>query len=618
MSRICASPSQLVSRHFYEDFIAPADTIIGNGVAIAWWRKMLKGSATIEDLHRSWSFSTSIKHIAFAGKYFNLIALAALTAKLTIIDSSLMQKAFSTYIGMDKPVNVTNIIGYVNESMPITSTPEFGRSHLVGMSKALNLEMQAWSQQGSVYDSLFRNCEGTCYLDMPAAGFEIDCSDPIVTEIDNGRTTTQALSLNLDLLGFKDGSQSIGTTPLTGDLAFISGESGSGENVFLTANNTAAVNRAQAYVDANYSAPLFSIHFTQELHAPDNVGLDGSDYSYIALDMMFTSAQDVTSTGPGSPVCPGSATRQSCKLRPAVVSYPLQITNYTGAHALNGVRLGTPQKQGGNDSHVILNEQPYDIALKQQGGFKILRYEGLKGLPEDSVARLGGLQLAFETYLGGNASIYFGGAVNYIPDIKGGVYKYVLNADDVESNCGYRFMNPLEPGNQTESLTQSVVSSINEIMLLANIGIPALWNSSFAPQAAATSFDATMYRDTVHYSTNKHYMIGAVVANFICILCVLPSYWGFWQLGRKVALSPFEIAAAFRSPMVNSGGTIDDILRENGSQPVQFGRIVTGDAAGQLGVAEPEYVERAHPAIGSAKAEINATVTGVFRKGATQ
>jgi hypothetical protein len=579
---------------------------------------MLKGSATIEDLHRSWSFSTSIKNIAFAGKYFNIIALAALTTKLTIIDSSLMQKAFSTYVGTDVPVNVTNIVGPINETMPITSTSAFGRSFQVGMSKALNLEMQAWSQQGSVYQSPFQNCEGTCYLKVPAAGFEIDCSPPVVTEIDNGRTTRNALSLMLDARGIEDGSRPVGITALTGDLAFISGKNGSGEDTYLTANDTASLARAQAYNEANGTAPLFNIHFTREFLGLDSPGSDGTDYSYIAMDMTFTNARDMDQTSGSSAICPGQATRQSCRLRPAVVSYPLQITNYEGAHSLNGIRLGTPQKQGDNSSHVVLKQEPYDYNLKQQGGFKVLRHEDINTSFEDSVRRLGGLQLAFETYLGGNASIYFGGAVNFIPDIEGGVYKYLLNAEDVESNCGYRWMNPLEPGNQTESLTQSVVSSINEIMLLTNLGIPAIWNTSSAPLAAASSFNATMYRDTVHYSTNKWYMIGAVISNFICVLCVLPSYWGFWQLGRKVALSPFEIAAAFRSPMVNTGGTIDDILRENGSQPVQFGRIVTGDAAGQLGVAEPEFVERAHPAIGSAKREINASVTGVFSKRATQ
>jgi len=574
---------------------------------------MLKGSATIEDLHRSWSFSTSIKNIAFAGKYFNLIALAALTTKLTIIDSTLMQKAFSTYVGTDVPVNVTNIIGYVNETIPVTSSPQTGRSPREGMSKALNLELQKWSQQGTVYDSLFRGCEGTCYLQVPAAGFEFDCGEPIITEIDYGKSTAEATALQGDISSMTDGSA-------------IAGGS------FLTPNSSASdIAKAQAYVADNFVATMFKIEFKREDYSPEDPAPDGSEYSYITMDMLSTVAQDVVVSSDSnaktrrqdsnSGVCPGTATRQTCKLRPAVVSYPLQITNYTGAHALNGIKLGTPHTQGGNESHVVLEEEPYDISLKQQGGFRVLRHQDIKGPLDGSVERLGGLALGLQTYLGGNASFFFAGAVGFSPEINGGAYKYSLNAGDLGRECGYQWINPLDPGNRTDSLTQSVVTSINQIMLLntMKVGVtdPNGYDTSLGP-LPATTFNATMYRDTVHYSTNKWYMIGAVISNFICVLCVLPSYWGFWQLGRKVALSPFEIAAAFRSPMVNTGGTIDDILRENGSQPVQFGRIVTGDAAGQLGVAEPEFVERAHPAIGSAKREINATVTGVFSKRATQ
>lgn len=50
---------------------------IGNGVAIAWWRKTLKG-ATIEDLHRSWKFSSSIKQVGIV--YFSFVAAADLYA----------------------------------------------------------------------------------------------------------------------------------------------------------------------------------------------------------------------------------------------------------------------------------------------------------------------------------------------------------------------------------------------------------------------------------------------------------------------------------------------------------------------------------------------------------
>jgi hypothetical protein len=54
---------------------------ITNGIAIAWWRKTLRG-ATISQLNRSWQFSSSIKDVVLGAKYFNFIALAALAAKV--------------------------------------------------------------------------------------------------------------------------------------------------------------------------------------------------------------------------------------------------------------------------------------------------------------------------------------------------------------------------------------------------------------------------------------------------------------------------------------------------------------------------------------------------------
>lgn len=37
-----------------------------------------------------------------------------------------------------------------------------------------------------------------------------------------------------------------------------------------------------------------------------------------------------------------------------------------------------------------------------------------------------------------------------------------------------------------------------------------------------------------------------------CALIVLPLYYGFWQLGRNVSLSPVEIAHTFGAPILAS------------------------------------------------------------------
>ncbi|EME84606.1 uncharacterized protein MYCFIDRAFT_210925 [Pseudocercospora fijiensis CIRAD86] len=119
-------------------------------------------------------------------------------------------------------------------------------------------------------------------------------------------------------------------------------------------------------------------------------------------------------------------------------------------------------------------------------------------------------------------------------------------------------------------------------------------NATLTPPPVVNQYSAVEYKDTIHYRTNWAYGIGAIASTFFCVLCVLPVYWGWWQLGRKVTLGPFEIAHAFRSPMTAqaANGGIEEVLKQVGQREVQYGHIVAGDARGVVGVAEPEFVER--------------------------
>lgn len=93
-------------------------------------------------------------------------------------------------------------------------------------------------------------------------------------------------------------------------------------------------------------------------------------------------------------------------------------------------------------------------------------------------------------------------------------------------------------------------------------------------------------------------MWGAFASILFCIVCVLPVYWGYWQLGRNVTLGPFEIAAAFRAPNLyhESNKPIAKLIKtEVGERQVKLGHITEGQDAGKIGVAEPEVVSRIHP-----------------------
>jgi hypothetical protein len=528
---------------------------VGNGIAIAWWRKTLQG-ATIKQLHRSWAFSSSIKDVALAGKYFNFIALAALTTKLTIIDSSLMQKAFSTYTGPEHPRNITHIEGFANETFPVTGVMNTRYRVPQILLKSLQDSVQTWSFYGGIYPyPSFMGCDGLCFLDVPAAGFEIDCTEMTNVTLDYGRETLE----NTTAIKFPD-------------------------------------------------RPIFNIGF--EASYNDITANDGNPYSYLTMNILSTQIND-DAANPGT--CPGFLTNQTCRLRPALVSYPVAIYNYDGVHAQNGFSLAIPTWDDPKKTNLVSAVQPnYMREAKQQEGFKILLYTDVhESVDTWPSTQIGGLQLAFQNYLGGVSELQWTYIDQFSATYNGSAAQHGQNYDVLNaSQCSYTF-------DDGASLLLDTVTSINEIMFINamnNIGWTQAQIDDPNYYGPSNTFNGTQFSDTVHYSTNIWYMIGAVISTFLCVLCVLPTYWGYWQLGRPVALSPFEIAAAFRSPMVDTSGTIKDIIKERGDQDVKYGLIARGDAAGRLGVAEPQYVERAHPAIGSAKREINEKFGGVFRK----
>ncbi|KAI4944621.1 hypothetical protein J4E91_008625 [Alternaria rosae] len=78
-------------------------------------------------------------------------------------------------------------------------------------------------------------------------------------------------------------------------------------------------------------------------------------------------------------------------------------------------------------------------------------------------------------------------------------------------------------------------------------------------------------------------------------MLVLPVYWGFWQLGRKVTLGPLEISQAFGAPIITPDkmkayhGDLDQVFEDVGDRRVQYGQLKDAPP-GQMGLAEPERV----------------------------
>ena len=51
------------------------------------------------------------------------------------------------------------------------------------------------------------------------------------------------------------------------------------------------------------------------------------------------------------------------------------------------------------------------------------------------------------------------------------------------------------------------------------------------------------------FHTNLHWFAAAAAVEALCIALILPTYFGFWRLGRRVSFSPLEVSKVRLSPL---------------------------------------------------------------------
>jgi hypothetical protein len=84
---------------------------------------------------------------------------------------------------------------------------------------------------------------------------------------------------------------------------------------------------------------------------------------------------------------------------------------------------------------------------------------------------------------------------------------------------------------------------------------------------------ARSYTETV-YQTQVGWVAGAFILIMLACLSIIPTYWGWWNLGRPVTMSPLEIAKAFDAPLLrptDPNGTAADHIRVVGDMRLRYG-----------------------------------------------
>lgn len=521
---------------------------------------------------------------------------------MTIIDSTLLQKSISTYTQADLVgIKETVVYGYINETFPSTGIGFMPSAAGSGLQTWFSTDLEIWSLGGGVYPNQFMVYEkpwgvkknkltkeetyplsynSTSYLNISGAGFAIDCLDPVTLPINSSALIRPGLT------------------------------------------NSSTLSRQL----------LFDIQFSVS-HGVANSVPDGPDAwvnntDYIKMDMAWSSAQNVIDQT-GMSTCPGTLTQRTCRLRPAVVVYPLSLTQ-RGAEAEWVASLGlgsnpmdfydfNEQEQQQNYVYVdrISTETvDFPYAVASSGG----TYYG-----NDT---LSGIAIGLQSYLGGYSYISKDKDYSFYNLNTSGTAQSYLSNLPASGDCNFDYSNPFQGGQdllgdysldnspKSRFVDPGLIGKLNSIMFGVAADVSA--SDPNNDYSEAYWWDAEVWVDTIHYASNFWYMGGAIASTLICILCVLPSYWGFWQLGRKVTLGPFEIAAAFRAPNLYhptaANAPVHELLEHVGERRVQFGHIVGGDDAGRIGVAEPEFVARVNPRSGVAGEETRGRVQEVFVK----
>ena len=313
-------------------------------------------------------------------------------------------------------------------------------------------------------------------------------------------------------------------------------------------------------------------------------------------------------------------TTQSCTLVPALVEYPVNVTQQIAILESPTSSVNWTANSTHTDRTLLrvdkvlqrLPEPDYDkIQDKSQAHENVNNYS----LP-GTRSTLGGLSLAFQNLFGSSISV----TMNSMSE----GYNTVMEGS---------FAAPYSPSSSQNNSIDSAIPSpmdelladIRDIMFRSSIAIAQNRTKGYSilqdglevqdsavPSEKVNSMGQYTIYETV-YQTNKLILSIAVGLIIVALSLIMPLYWGFWRLGRKVSMSPLEVAKAMhystiidpqtgrmedysileikdrsnRLPQSGSNFSNDELIELLGDSNVKFGEV----APTILGIGLSEYTQ---------------------------
>jgi hypothetical protein len=238
--------------------------------------------------------------------------------------------------------------------------------------------------------------------------------------------------------------------------------------------------------------------------------------------------------------CDGSLIVKNCTLSLATVEYSAFING-------NGSSISLPATSTIYDDVLV---DTYTAPVENISGAK---------------STLGGVYLALNNRFTSWANMRFAGAIGYEVLTSGPTANQFVTPNSVANaeyrDCGLTFVDP----------TDFLVANARELMFRTAI---AAANSS-----TVQVVDAFEVAPITVYQSDFLYLALASVFTFLAIILVLPTFYGYWNLGRSVSMSPVEIAKAFNASLLwnnDSNANAKGLVDELGYLDVRYGAVNTG------------------------------------------
>ncbi|KAI4663701.1 uncharacterized protein J4E78_004118 [Alternaria triticimaculans] len=503
-------------------------TLVSHGLAIAWWRTALRGSS-LRVLHKNHAYSYSFYAIVTSGRYFNLVALAALMTKFAVVDSTLFQKSTRTIVTQQKEYANSTMTAWVERDWP----KRLGG--LPAQDGTTRLNLASWAGVLDAYNGKLANGKVHDGLNDTASFFECPYR--------------QECSSAVEGLGF----------------AF---------------NCTSDYQQVDYGLEEPGSYPLWHVNFNPQW------ATETKSYASINLEMLYVDSR----TG-GDDSCPGRKTTRTCEIIPAVVQYPVTVM-VPSKEELDGKNIVTHIK-------FFNTEDPRPIGanlngIRQIDGLKVLKTVSLDERINDP-STVGSLTYIMNNLYGSSANLTYDNGWDL--SSRGASTQTTFYSDNDEVMKDACWFNINKPGRDDPTIEMlRKLNTLSFVTALYIKGAPKTDRDERKALGMASQNITTSITGIVEeYLTSSAYVYGALAATFITVILVLPVYWGFWQLGRKVTLGPLEISQAFGAPIIAPDkmkayhGDFDQVLEDVGDRRVQYGQLRNAPP-GQMGLAEPERV----------------------------